>query len=486
MPALALDGSHTGSLNANGAEIRGSFFLNNAFFATGEVNLAEARIGGSLECSNGTFHNPGAGTLSADDLDVRGNVFLRDSLSEGEIRLLRARIGGNLDCEGATFTNPGRKAFSADGVVVKGNIFLRYKFSADGEVRLPGAQIGGNVECEGGSFQNRGAVALDLEAAKVAGSVFLRKDFGSEGMVRLVSVQIGGDLACTGGGFRELYLESATVKGNFSWDDVLDPRSARLDLINASVGALVDEKESWPERGHLRLDGFVYDRISGGPTDAPARLEWIDRQKEFTRQPYRQLAKVLREIGDEDGSKRVLFEMEHRARAESRRRLILPMRMLQRAGDTIYEGSVGYGLHPLWALGWLAVLWGTGWVLFRRTGVMVPTERGAYAEFRESGHAPAYYPPFNPLIYSLENCVPLVKLGQDERWQPDPNPQQLVDSAASAAGWRGRLKHLVLVRLPERLTSPVALRWLRWIMIGLGWLLATFFVAGLTGIIKTG
>ncbi|HWY22256.1 MAG TPA: hypothetical protein VNX26_13610 [Candidatus Acidoferrum sp.] len=33
--------------------------------------------------------------------------------------------------------------------------------------------------------------------------------------------------------------------------------------------------------------------------------------------------------------------------------------------------------------------------------------------------------------------------------------------------------------------TPKALGWLRWIMIGLGWLLASFFVAGLTGIIKT-
>jgi hypothetical protein len=32
----------------------------------------------------------------------------------------------------------------------------------------------------------------------------------------------------------------------------------------------------------------------------------------------------------------------------------------------------------------------------------------------------------------------------------------------------------------------VALRWFRWIMIGLSWLLVTFFVGAVTGIIKIG
>ena len=47
-------------------------------------------------------------------------------------------------------------------------------------------------------------------------------------------------------------------------------------------------------------------------------------------------------------------------------------------------------------------------------------------------------------------------------------------------GWLDRL-----IWPLDRWLSPSALRWFRWILIGLGWLLATFFVAGVSGIIKT-
>jgi hypothetical protein len=115
---------------------------------------------------------------------------------------------------------------------------------------------------------------------------------------------------------------------------------------------------------------------------------------------------------------------------------------------------------------------------------MAPTDKEACAEFHAEGHAPTCYPPFNAIIYSLENCVPLVKFGQDERWQPDSSPKRRVISTAPADWWV-RLKNLWPVPLPRSATSPGALRLFRWIMIGLGWLLATFFVAGLAGIIKT-
>jgi hypothetical protein len=38
--------------------------------------------------------------------------------------------------------------------------------------------------------------------------------------------------------------------------------------------------------------------------------------------------------------------------------------------------------------------------------------------------------------------------------------------------------------VPASLITPAALRWVRWLMIGLGWLFATFFVAGLSGLVR--
>ena len=85
-------------------------------------------------------------------------------------------------------------------------------------------------------------------------------------------------------------------------------------------------------------------------------------------------------------------------------------------------------------------------------------------------------------IDSIENCVPLVKFGQDERWQPDPDfkraEAQRAESKSVVERTCGRVMRAFSL-------TPWKLMWFRWIMIALGWLLATFFVAGLAGLIKT-
>ena len=116
---------------------------------------------------------------------------------------------------------------------------------------------------------------------------------------------------------------------------------------------------------------------------------------------------------------------------------------------------------------------------------MVPTDKDAFAEFRATGRAPTYYPPFSPLIYALENSLPLIKFGQDDHWQPADPPGLSAISHSSHSGFRAKFKLWLFKHLRVKITSANALRWLRWIMIALGWLLATFFVAGLTGIIRT-
>jgi hypothetical protein len=492
VPALSFWGSSVGSLHADGANVREGVFLSGGFFANGTVRLVGAQIGGSLECGHGTFKNAGGDALFADRVEVRGGIFLNDGFSaDGGVKLIEAKIGGSLECSG-TFNNRDGEALSADGAEIKGDVFLGDGFSAVGEVRLLAAKIGGDLDCNGGTFKSESGDALSADSSEIAGAVFLSKRFSAQGAVRLFGAQIAGNLECGGGKFSSMQLDTAAVRGTFFWDKVQDASGTQLNLTNAMVGAILDDQASWPERGNLFLDGFVYARFSArSPTDAPTRLEWLNRQEKFTPQPYRQLAKVMREMGDDEGEKRVLFELEERIRAEDRKRLVCePARWLRVSEDSLSDATVGYGIYPRRAIWCLCGLTALGWIVHRRAkrvGAMAPTDKDAYAEFHESGgKTPARYQPFNPLIYSLENCIPLVKLGQDERWQPDPSPQPRAATTAPAAGRRARLKNLLLVRLPDRATSPMALRWFRWIMIGLGWLLATFFVAGLSGIIKVG
>jgi hypothetical protein len=521
IPLLALPGTWVKSVTADGAKVKGNVFLTDGFSAEGEVRLLAAQIGGNLDCTGGTFKNPTGRALSADGANVRGDVFLSDGFTaEGEVRLLGAQIGGDLDCTGGRFKNPKGKALFADGANVKGGLYLRDGFSAEGEVLLLGAQIDGNFECSGGTFKNprgraltaenanvKGAVflrhgfsaegevrlqeaqiggqldctggafenpprkgikgsgkALNADGANVTGPVFLRHGFSAEGEVGLTGAQIGGQLECTGGKFTELTAQRATVEGALFWSNVKDAKRAKLDLRGASVGSIADEEASWPERGKLFLDGFVYQHIGEGPTDAPARLRWLGRQQHFTLQPYRKLAKVLRETGDARGAREVLYEMEHRRRKEYDNNWYARLRSF------ILRWTIGYGLRPLLALRWLAGLTVVGFVLFGLGyfgGAVVPTDQDAYNFFQKTGYPPAHYPRFHALPYSFENSFPLVELGQKDHWRPKPEGPAC--------------EH---VPKPFRTSLPGFLRCFLWFQIIVGWALAAFFVAGLTGIVR--
>ena len=407
--------------------------------------------------------------ITADRLDVKGSVFLRNGLhADAEVRLPGAQIGSNLDCARGTFVNPTGDALSADRINVQGSVFLRNDFRAEGEVRLLGAQIGGDLSCIGGMFTNASGKALNADRILVHGSVFLRDGFHAEGEVRLPGAEIRGDLDCHDSTFTTLTALSATVRGGFWWWGLKDAEHAVLDLTNASVGSMGDDadEKNWPQR--LVLDGFVYGHISGGPSDAESRLRWLARQDHFAPQPYRQLAKVLRDTGDEQGARNVLHEMErHRRQQQDRGPFV-------RIWGWLLRWTIGYGYYPLRAFGWLVALVILGYILYgSRAGVVVPTEKEAYETFRCEGKPPAHYEDFSPFIYSVENSLPLVKLGQADKWQPDPHPERTATCQQKSAPGVGH----------QRAWSVCLLSFRRF-QISAGWLLATLFLAGVTGIVR--
>ncbi len=327
---------------------------------------------------------------------------------------------------------------------------------------------------DGGTFKNPWVAgsgkALNANGATVKGCVFLSNGFRAEGEVLLLGAQIEGDLDCEGGAFTELTGTKASINGSFSWRKVVEPESAKVNLINASVGSILDDEASWPAPGNLSLDGFVYGLISAGPRDAQTRLRWLERQNGFSLQPYLQLARVLRGTGDDRGARHVLYEMEHRRRAREGRG------WPTHVWGFVLRCTIGYGYYPGRALWGLVALTALSGMLFWRgyaAGTIAPTDKDAYQSFAASGQLPAHYENFSPFVYSLENSFPLVKLGQAERWQPDPNPQRpACPPLKSVSGLRCRA------------VSPGFLRCFRWVQICLGWILATLFVAGVTGIVR--
>jgi hypothetical protein len=340
-----------------------------------------------------------------------------------------------------------------------------------------GAQIGDTLDCSRGTFRNSSGRALSADRIKVKGTVSLQGGF--QGEVRLLAAQIGADLNCAGSTVNEVDAENAAISGIFFWGDIKQPEASVLDLRNASAGSIIDDRNSWPKRGNLLLDGFVYQRFSGDvtPKDADTRLKWLALQDGFTPQPYCQLAKVLRETGDDDGARRVLYEMERRVHGQAgpgwfeaawNRTWSWIAGQLSPVWRWVLKWSIGYGQYPSRALGLLVGMTIIGALLFHigyTQGYMTPTDHAAYDYFKKLAGPPSYYEQFSSVVYSLENSVPLLKFGQDSAWTPNPAPQT----------WS---------RLPWWLTIPTLLRLLRRFQIISGWMLATLFVAGVSGIVR--
>lgn len=468
---LSFPGTHFKSILADGALVTGAVLVRGSRFS--ELRLTGARIEGQFDSSECVFDQ-----LILDACVVKAGVFLRQA--QGQVKMTRARIGADLDCQGASLSSsavPSEAALDAGGINVEGSVFLRYGFSSKGLVLLHGAKIGLNLDCVGGRFgilgQNATAdnTALNFDSSSIGGTAVLSTGFHGEGVVRLVSSQIEGDLRCDGATFeRGLVAERAVVRGALFWRDIGNSDSVMLDLLHTSVDSLSDDVKSWPPCGNLQLHGFVYSLIAwSSERHADARLDWLSRLKQFTPQPYRQLARVLNEEGDEDGARKVLYELASlRAREDAS--------WATRIWNFLLKVVIGYGYYPSWAIAWLAGLILIGFLFFSfafRAGIMVPTEKTAYTSFENDRRVPSYYEGFYAFVYSAENSLPIVKLGQADRWQVEPNLEaQVPESSHKLDFWTP----------PPLITN--SLRVFQWCQIALGWFFTTMGIAGIAGLVR--
>lgn len=269
------------ALDAARIRTTGSLTMEHRFRAEGAVNLSGGRIGGSLQCSGGTFVNPESNALTAADLEVKGNVHLSHKFrAEGRVTFNRARVDGNLSCDDATLDNPGGDALTAERATVGGALQLRGRFAATGRVRLSGARISGGMDCTNGSFTAPDD-ALQANGIQVEGDVVLRGGFRSTGRIHLDGARVGGMLDCDGATLVNaqgpaLQARNLTVAGDVRFDDeaTQDHFSAEGDVslagarIGGSVvcvgGSFVSQEGSALDLADAEVDGNVW--LTGNST----------------------------------------------------------------------------------------------------------------------------------------------------------------------------------------------------------------------------
>ena len=298
-------------------------------------------------------------------------------------------------------------------------------------------------------------------------------EFETISTVRLLGAQIVGELNFLGASLFGVQCPNISVSGDFVWRGIHKCEWTFLDLAGGRVGNLRDDRESWPDQNKLGVDGLVYDELSlhprptveqikqnsfdpAPPLSAADRIEWLLLQppsERFQPQPWIQLSARLDAQGDHAGANHVLYKLKCLQASRSgpvARRLLGAFAWLEEAPIRI-----------AWSIAFFLLL---GWLIFGHAGAngaLAPTDSGAYLAFTTGKPMPEAYPVLNPFMYTLENSLPLVKLGQDEKWAPD---RSHIPTAAFTGYW--------------------FLMWARWLLILLGWFQATILAAALSGIFK--
>jgi len=371
-------------------------------------------------------------------LDIRGSKFngqlIMESLQVGsnllmphgefaEVVLPGAKIGGVLVMDGSKFNGQ----LIMDSLQVGSSLFMRQGEFA--EVVLPGAKIGGRLDMDGSKFNGQ----LIMESPQVGSSLFMRiATVKTEAPVRLTFAKIGANLSFYGSTLSYLDLTGTQVRGEFRLADTVWEKNAKLILRNMEVGALQDSPEAWPD--DLELEGFTYDRLGGFMVDSTNEMvvrdvsrfkEWLEKQKSHSPQPYKQLANVLQKTGHKEKADDILYYGKERERSKATG--------LNWLWLTLLWIFIGYGYRIWYALVWVIAFVTIGACIFRRT--------------EEANRNKMPY----GFAYSFDMLLPIIKL-RECHYDID------------LSGWRSRYYfyfHKIM-----------------------GYVLASFLIAGLSGLTK--
>ncbi|MEM5543701.1 hypothetical protein WNY61_13230 [Sulfitobacter sp. AS92] len=399
--------------------------------------------------------------LVVEGVQINGNVDLRGCSVDCPVSLRKCNIFGDLDLTGATIielvltgTLVGRIHLSE--INCKGSIILSYGFRTLYPVVARGAKIGGQLGCSGGEFLGH-PLAISLEAAEIQEAFFWRHVQNLWGIV---------------------------------------------DLTNTSVGCLVDDPDSWPSKGKLRLAGFTYGSVeSNTSTIYYDRLDWLERQYEphltddFRPQPFEQLVKVLHATGRENEAKKVAIrklnyqrdadflrrsrnvtKLAHQIRMTSNPfdQFVLKMKLENErkwspdnfalfliAGwswlvSTMFWAFAGYGYRPARCIIWSIIMIAIGgWVfsgLYENGNIVQVAQNSINGASTYGANSPRFY----PIAYAADVFIPLIDLRQASDWA-----------------------------LLERTAEPIRpFLIFYWGYILMGWFSAAVFGASVTGLVR--
>lgn len=251
--------------------------------------------------------------------------------------------------------------------------------------------------------------------------------------------KIEGGLTVSNSSLTSLDLSGSSIAGELSLARVKWKKGAKILLRNTSVGTVADDEEAWPDGLRVSLGNFMYQRWGGFGAPIPSvksaqNPAWwyaktLDKDAIYSKQPYEQLASVLRAAGYSDDAEDILYAERKRELSEA------PASFPQKVVQFLSWIFIGFGHRVYYALFWTIGFVVLGAIIVRGT----PEGQAAGLKYG--------------LAYSLDNLIPLVKLRKSH---------YKIDFAGD---WRPERYYFYFHKI-------------------MGFVLASFLIAGLSGLTK--
>jgi hypothetical protein len=471
-----INGNGTGSggiaISAPGITVTGGISLS-YLVATGAVSLANAAVGADVRFDNAQVKEISSGwnRKVADALRAGAEIVTpKDAVTPGGIVLTGAAIGGTLRFVKATITSVDAAGVAVMATSLKVGAGLRLGkppeegTPAEGDFTVGGAVVLTDA-CVTGQLEMRGAQLAGLDSH---GRTLVAERLTITGDARFIAFTSAGTMVLAG----------AQISGELAWLPGHDA-DWPLDLDGLTTDRL-DDDGHWPRAGELKLNGFKYSAFSGDrDTTLLERLDWIRGQYRagqetrgipvpwqrrakpateatlFSSQPYQQLASVYQDSGQDDEARQV-----HIAANADRRRwgALKPGAWW---ANKLFDVTIKFGYKSWRAVVGLLAVYAIAVIAFSfaesQPNLIIPTGSATGASpAPTASQCGKTYPCFYPAGFAIDIVVPIVNVHQADEWAVN---------GSTPWGWV----------------------WVggTWVATGLGWALATLFVAGYTGLVRS-
>lgn len=255
---------------------------------------------------------------------------------------------------------------------------------------------------------------LDMDAVRIVEDLWLRDCSAVAGPIDLVFARIGQNLDLSSTLLNDIDLTGGRIGGELRLGGAKGVRltapvwkpGAQLVLRNVELSSWTDatgnpsprdtacmpvkaKPDPWP--AHFDVIGFSYQNVGGlgGSSatehDAGWFCRWLDRQTPFSFEPYQHAAGYLRRVGLDDDAEDVLY-------CGKIREIAATPSWARKALLQVQRGFVGFGYHVERSLIWAVIFILLGQQIFSRTK-----------------EAKAHHMPYG-LAYSIEMFIPALSL----------------------------------------------------------------------------